>query len=340
MRLHSGVGASRAHLLRGRSSIVERIATSSAAVHVDLWHGGSIVHFGASEDALDNVLARFEPRALVPPARAVFSASRTEWLRRYNGGWQLLTPNAGEECTVSGINHPFHGEVSKIAWTMESRSETSITMHALASNSLTVTRTISLAPDRANLFVRTTLENESSVSIPAMLVEHIALAGGDDVRVKAAEESLWEIPPDLNGRASALRWSSAFADPIPMGCSRVLHLVSGSEGWVELRRDSYSVRVEWDPTQLPYLWYWQERRTEGFPFYGRCDVVGLEPASAAFGNGLSEAIARGDAWWLDAGGKRSVTVEVSLIPNQVSLSNRLRYSSRSRSRGAESVSEG
>jgi hypothetical protein len=35
----------------------------------------------------------------------------------------------------------------------------------------------------------------------------------------------------------------------------------------------------WDVKKFPYLWYWQERFSPGFPFYGRAEITGLEPAS-------------------------------------------------------------
>ncbi len=299
-------------------SIVERIASSHAAVHVDLEHGGSIVHFGSSEDSRDNVLAQFEPAAHSTPVRSIFSDSRADWLRHYGGGWQLLTPNAGDECTVDGVNHPFHGEVSKIAWARQRRSETSMTITAQAVNSLIVTRTMCLVPGRAELEVTTTLKNESDARVPAIFVEHIALASGDDMKVQASERSVWAFPAEPNVLAAERPWSSEFAGPIEVGSSRVMHLFRGSEGWVELRREHRdSVRVEWNPAELPYLWYWQERRTQGFPFYGRCDVAGLEPASAVFADGLAEAAVRGDAWWLDVHETRSATVRISLIPGAI-----------------------
>src|SRR5919197_1000064 len=38
------------------------------------------------------------------------------WTERYRGGWQLVTPNAGNQCDVDGHYHGFHGRASNDPW--------------------------------------------------------------------------------------------------------------------------------------------------------------------------------------------------------------------------------
>lgn len=292
--------------------MIERLVSAHAVACVDLARGGTIAHFGSSEDARDNVLAHVEPAGGAPAENSAFSVSRREWLTSYDGGWQLLTPNAGDECWVGERFHPFHGDVSRRSWVVAHRAAGAATIQTFVDDEYAVTRHLALEPHAARLIVSTTIENRSSRRLPAMLVEHIALAGGEDARVHAPAGSWWELqatPPD---RSLARPWSEELGRPIPTGTYRVTSLVGGDAGWIELHRGSRSVRIEWNPADLPYLWFWQERGTPGFPFHGRADIVGLEPASAAYADGLSHAIERGQAWWLDPHETRSTSVAISV----------------------------
>lgn len=292
--------------------MMERLVSAHAVAHVDLARGGTVAHFGSSEDARDNVLAHVEPAGRAPAEDSAFSLSRREWLAPYDGGWQLLTPNAGDECWVGERFHPFHGDASRRTWAVATRAAGVVTIQTVVDDEYAVTRQLALDPRAARLVVSTTIENRSSRQLPAMLVEHIALAGGEDARVHAPAGSRWElqtVPPD---RSLARPWSEELGHPIPMGTSRVASLVEGSGGWIELHREGRSVRIEWNPADLPYLWFWQERGSPGFPFHGGADIVGLEPASAAYADGLSGAIERGQAWWLDPHESRSTSVTISV----------------------------
>lgn len=291
--------------------MIERLVSAHAVAHVDLARGGTIAHFGISNDPRDNLLARVDSSVSASAEDSVFSASRREWLSPYTGGWQLLTPNAGDECWVGERFHPFHGDVSRREWSVVERSAGHMTLSIVVDDEIAVTRAMVLDRDLARLVVSTTIENRSPQPVPAILVEHIALAGGESACVDAPVGSLWDVLtayPDLSGTSP---WFDELGRPIPLGGSRVASLVGGNEGWIELRRADHSVRVVWDPNELPYLWYWQERGSPGFPFYGRADIVGLEPASAAYADGLSRAIERGEAWWVDPHESRSTSVSLS-----------------------------
>ena len=146
-------------------SALESIASSSAVVTVDL-DGGSIMHFGSTSDPRDNVLAAFEPNAPADPDTTGFETSHAAWLSRYRGGWQLLAPSGGIASSVDGVDHPFHGEVSIIPWTLESLTPSALTMRTVARDSFAVTRTLALEGSR--LRVTTTVENGSARVVPAM----------------------------------------------------------------------------------------------------------------------------------------------------------------------------
>ena len=112
----------------------------------------------------------------------------------------------------------------------------------------------------------------------------------------------------LNGASKqiALTWPVADGiDGSPLDLSKVppkdtnsemLYFTDLSEGWYEVESidKGIGVRVEWDVTVMPYLWFWQEfGGTRGYPWYGDMYTVGLEPFSSLPTTGLAGAIANG-----------------------------------------------
>ncbi|CAN5580655.1 hypothetical protein BH10ACT7_BH10ACT7_09590 [soil metagenome] len=295
------------------------LTSNHSTVRVDPERGGSIVHFGVDTAAESNVFAEYG--WLTPqPARdgTGYGDGAMDWLSEYRGGWQLLTPNGGAASTVDGIAHPFHGEVSRSSWTVDEKSDDSVTLRVGTHGPLTVRRTIALDAHTARVTATTELSNDTTVAAHAIVVEHIAFAGGDDRRVGAPGSSRWRhdpASPEYAGAPSELDWAEAGLDvPTSPGSYRLASLVGGSEGWIELERVAgRRVRVEWDPERLPYLWHWQERGQQSFPWFGRADISGLEPSSASMSDGLAAAVERGEAWTIEPGARVSCAVSVSIL---------------------------
>lgn len=296
---------------------MNQLSNPAAHVDIDPHRGASILHFGATSAPADNVLASYHWESPLPQANG-YGTSQQDWLSGYRGGWQLLTPNAGAESSVAGVRHPFHGEVSTASWHVIEQSNLRLSMRTATHGPLIVTRIVELHPYRPRVTVRTILSNPTPIAAQAILVEHIALANDDEAVVRAPAKSGWEFDPaspEYDGRRTV--WEqSPVRKAVGLGQWRVASLVDGSEGWIELRRRTNHVRVTWDPEQLPYLWYWQERGTPQFPFFGRADITGLEPASAKFSDGLAAAIARNEAWTIEAGGELTVTVAIELLTEE------------------------
>jgi hypothetical protein len=67
--------------------------------------------------------------------------------------------------------------------------------------------------------------------------------------------------------------------------------------------------MAWPKEIFPYLWFWQELRGSfGYPWYGRCYVMAVEPFNSIPGCGLERAIASGTAPVLAAGAKVEATL--------------------------------
>lgn len=273
---------------------------AAAAVVPD--RGLDIVHFGRTRRPVDNVLAALDWDTPLPASHGVGYGDRTQdWLSEYRGGWQLLAPSAGAPSVVDGVDHPFHGEVSRARWTVEASTPESVTARVATHGPISVRRTIALDLKQARITATTVLSNHTLVAGHAILVEHIAFQGSEESRVTAPVRSIWQHDPNSPESASApdpISWGdSELARPRPLGGHRLVSLTGNSEGWMSLQHSpGQIVRVEWDPEQLPHVWHWQERGSSGFPWYGRADISAIEPASASFSDGLASAIERGEAW--------------------------------------------
>ena len=89
------------------------------------------------------------------------------------------------------------------------------------------------------------------------------------------------------------------------------------EGWYELHNQKlgFGVRWSWPLDVFPHVWLWRELRGSfGYPWYGRCYVMGVEPFTSVPGSGLLNAIEQGTAPELAAGASVSATFEVEMIP--------------------------
>jgi len=111
-------------------------------VRVDARHGGELL------DLVDLATGR---QLLGRPPFA--SAERLggdldeeTWTERYRGGWQLVTPNAGNPCDVGDEHHGFHGRASNDPWDVVEADG----MHAVLGwqgHGLEVTRRVALDGD-------------------------------------------------------------------------------------------------------------------------------------------------------------------------------------------------
>ncbi len=119
-------------------------------------------------------------------------------------------------------------------------------------------------------------------------------------RLSYGEVYNWPLVPSSVG--SIMDFSQ-----IPADTERAVdmaYLSELSEGWYALHNEemNLSVGVGWELEDYPYIWLWQEfRGSFGYPFYGRCYVMGVEPCSTPTGNGLAESVEGGFAKSLTPG---------------------------------------
>ena len=286
-------------------------------------NGGTISHIGRSLDPTMNVLAWYEwdtpePMSVAYPE----NESETHWLSRYRGGWQFLTPNAGNECVHNGQRHSCHGESSILPWTVVSKSANQIVLELTIFDSLHVKRVLEIDSHKPIFRAKTQILNTTQTTQEIVLVEHIAFQGSTTARIDAPEKSVWAFPKGFEEDSGGpMLWSESgigrpdLRVPIESAFERLVFLLEGNEGWVTIvdKDRKTGARLTWDKEKFPYLWNWEERYSPRFPFFERAEMTGLEPASCYPDDALTGASQSGRSTFISAGQNIEFTTEVELI---------------------------
>jgi hypothetical protein len=280
-------------------------------VRIDPLHGGEILDL-VHREAGRQLLGR-PPFAATD--RIAGNLDEETWIAAYRGGWQLLTPNAGNSCSVDGDFHGFHGQASNDPWSVVEVKRASATLR-WRGHGLEVTRELEIVGDALEL--HTTFEAVSDRT-PFVTVEHftvgldlldpaveIRLPGGDAYELSEAfgppckpdKVTQWPMATLLDASTERSdRWDLAdvhgrllvVAD-VPEGRADIVNLGTGT-----------GLSLEWDHAILPHLWIWHEARFSDGPWRGQAEMLAIEPASVPHSLGLATAIQNDQAHWVDPG---------------------------------------
>jgi hypothetical protein len=280
-------------------------------VRLDPGHGGEI---------LDLVELRTGRQLLGRPSFASTAPvggdlDEAEWTAAYRGGWQVLLPNAGSECTVDGRDHGFHGRASNDPWFVEELEEGSATL-AWTGHGLRAERRLALRDGGLAVSVGVTAGSERA---PLIAAEHVALGLEllePEVELELPGGRAFELdeaagPPEPPADAAAwpevrlLDGSSERADRWPLERERsrlycVSDLPSGRAA-VRNAAHGHGLELTWDVEWFRHAWIWHEVRTYGGPWRGQTELIAIEPASVPHPLGLATAVQRGQARWLEPG---------------------------------------
>jgi hypothetical protein len=281
------------------------IRSDGVLVRLDPRHGGEILDL--VDLATGRQLLGRPPFPSLEPLTGFLDED--SWTERYRGGWQTVTPNAGNPCAVAGEQHGFHGRASSDRWDVVDANESSATLR-WAGHGLEVTRRVAAQAD--GLAVET---DWRAVRDRAALVavEHISL--GTELIVPSATVrlpggvafELSETSGPVRGPATAPGWpdvllldgSTERGDRFSVAGrgGRFLGVESLPEGWYEVVNDltGQGVRVEWDVAALPHVWIWWEARTSGGRWREQAEMLAIEPASVPHSLGLARALEEGQA---------------------------------------------
>jgi galactose mutarotase-like enzyme len=245
------------------------------------------------------------------------------WLERWRGGWHTLLPNGGTGCTIDGAVHGFHGEGSTAPWAVVERAAAGVSLQlSLFSVPFDARRTIEL--NGRAVRVTETVTNHGVDPVRFMWVHHPAF-GADlidgDVSIEVAAE---RVLTDHGLDEPARPWPRVLAPDgttvdlsrPPDGSSLLAYLVDLNEGHARISRTDATLgaTLRWSVSDFPHAWLWVERGgTRGWPWYGRCQVIGIEPTTSWPGRGLVELTERGgDSAELGPGETRHVTVTLEV----------------------------
>lgn len=234
------------------------------------------------------------------------------WLGAYGGGWQLLLPNGGDECTEKGATWGFHGEASMVAWQVLQRSETSATLRCqLFSAPLEVVRRVSL--EGAVLRVHEKVANSSPGEVEFMWSHHPAFGApfldagcrlSAGCRTVVADD---RAPGTVLAPGSRHPWPTATGrDGSPMDLGQVpgpeesrevfAYLLDFEKGFFSITnpRLGLQVRLRWPLAVFDKAWLWQEVGSTGtWPWFRRAYALAVEPATTVPGQGMACARAKG-----------------------------------------------
>jgi len=301
------------------------LRSDALRVAIDAERGGEIVFVGRPGGS--NALFHEAWETPVPAGRSMSYGDATlDWLSHYRGGWQVMFPNAGDECTVDGVPHPVHGEVSSAPALVVDVGPTHVALRSPTRLPVVLERSISIALDRPFLLVEERIENDSDRSIPYAWGHHPAFRATPGMRIDLPVgavhfDGLADGPepdratgtwPTVQRRNGVMEVLDRVPDP---PTERVLMLPERPAGWAALRDNETGngIGLAWDVTAFPHLWLWQELGGPGFPWYGRARIVALEPVSIWPGDGLARAVERGQARSLEPGASASAWIAVSLF---------------------------
>jgi hypothetical protein len=246
------------------------------------------------------------------------------WTTAWPGGWQILFPNAGEECVVDGRQHGFHGAASLAVWRVEREREDRADLRWEDESGLIVERRVELV--RRIVRATTTITNGGGAVAEFVMVEHLIFGEplcGHGSRVTLPGGTLVPLADDGTQLAGDPRpWPSAVRHGEPEGWSRGAAAPSSRFGTVTglpERRAALAgadgllaIELRWSET-FPYLWFWEERGAAPPPLAG-VSCLGLEPATVSTSEGLAAGRARGEAITLEQGESAHFEVEIEVLP--------------------------
>ncbi|MFE7392210.1 hypothetical protein [Streptomyces sp. NPDC057582] len=225
------------------------------------------------------------------------------WLEATEGGWQLVLPNGGTECTYQGVHHGFHGEAGLVPWSWRARDGGLELSADLCDLPLSVVRSVDLTGPGV-LRVSTSVSNYGDRPVELMWGEHIGFGSDllDDpalrlscpaAEVTTDDEYCAPSNPLGPGVRSAWPYAAGLDRPVDLrrpleGASALAYLSAVSQPiTLTAPGAGLSVDVRWSDT-FPFVWLWTELGGEqGPPWFGRARAIGVEPFTSWPSQGLA-----------------------------------------------------
>jgi hypothetical protein len=197
-----------------------------------------------------------------------------------------------------------------------------------------VRRTVTVERSLAAVLLNETIENRAEEELHYMWGHHPAfgapfLTEGCRLHLSASTFTAHDVeisPTSRLAPAATGLWPNVIGkhgkvdlSVLPPTSERVTefgYISELEEGWYQLSNPSlgFSVGLAWPKGVFPYVWFWQELRGSfGYPWYGRCYVMAVEPFTSVPGCGLERAMEAGTAPALAAGAKAEAALAATFI---------------------------
>lgn len=304
-----------------------RLRTAHLEVMVDQQKGAEMVWLGRP-GGLNRLAWIDSDWPLRASAGASYYSSDLDWLSEHRGGWQEMFPNAGAGCTVGGVTHPVHGEVSLAPWeVVETCGDRQVTLRCHTHGPLVLTRKMSLHPDEPRLDLREEIHNPSGLDTPYLWGHHPAFSAPPGTRL-IVEDARFEVPALgvaeedlLPGGPYSWPWARGRdGEPVDLGLmpsravERLAYLTHVPKAACHILRPDTADRLsfEWSAEAFPHAWLWINGRASRFPWFGRLSSMAVEPVNAWPADGLAAAIERGQAAEIGGGETRRAWLTVRL----------------------------
>ncbi len=247
---------------------------------------------------------------------AAFTATKQDprgpFLDFYEGGWQELFPNIGDNCVYKGAPLGAHGEVCLVPWDftveMNEPEEVSVRFRVRTNRSpYLLEKTLTLKSEVPTLYIDEKVVNEGSEELQFMWGHHpafgplfldsscrietpanckartVSLDLGQNAVLPRDTEFDW---PLIKGLDQEL-WDVSRVPPPDSSIFLMYYLYDLSEGWYVLtnRDRGISFSLKWDKEIFPIIWVWAPYGgAAGYPWYGRNYNLAIEPWSAVPSN--------------------------------------------------------
>ena len=243
-----------------------------------------------ADRAADVIAGRQTPFSLDPVAH---------WMEHYRGGWQLITPNAGDPRKIHGAAVGFHGEAAISQWTIVESTPESVRISLdLISIPVRIERVISL--EKNEISITDQITNLSGVDLEFDYSSHPAFGGalldGEvSIETSATKFTLDEESESAHGASgSTHQWpliksengKTLDVSKLPTHESNlwVFGWLSEFDGpqWYRIsnKEKNLSFEMRWESEFLDFAWFWLEfNSSQGFPWFGRVRTFAIEPSS-------------------------------------------------------------
>ena len=277
-----------------KESELIRLSTAEIEVTIDPTYGGDITSIVTRESGKEILFqspwreaAEFSIRN---PGNRLFYDSRSDWLQKYRGGWQVLCPVAGGGFGDPDSQTLFHGEASRVPWQVQHVEPHEVRLLLdLTTQPLRISKTIEALGSRVT--VRDSVLNQGHRAVSFDFAHHVALGGdllSEDCTLTTGATRFVKDPassaaPD---REEAMSLSAMDADfgNIPGAPATAFEFGwfgEFSSRWAEVKTASgaLSVRLEWNDS-MPFAWLWKELgASPDWPWFGQARVLGIEPSN-------------------------------------------------------------